>query len=427
MPSYFTEPPFNLSTTAEPSINATTEQMGNITTHVPGNETTMPGNFTEPPFNMSTTAQSIINVTTEQPGNITTHVPGNETTVPSNFTEPPYNFTTSVLTGMSTNTTELFNVTTHFPWMATTDASGLPKDETPNFKGKPKKVIRVEVAISEISTKCRPAENATSEYCKALSSYFVKKAKVYYKKINGFQAVRLADEMREGSVVIPHVVVYNYVAMLPQDEDLSAMAVYQRTLGRAVARGRLGNLSLEINCSTCVEPRDETNFCNFTTNGLASCQNPYLELQCIDGYVECRSPCKRAMDYCNDHGECSQADHANPVCRCLNTDSEWYHGDRCQYATGKAGVIASICVVLVSLLIAVCAAVYFYKKRRSRRKRSWNLLHDEDNDNFGDDSDDDVNTFVWMTQDPTTYSCARGDTTLGGDDGKYTCFEMEHP
>ena len=59
---------------------------------------------------------------------------------------------------------------------------------------------------------------------------------------------------REGSVIIPHNVTYDYAKMSQEGRQLSALALYDRTVGPAVSEGMIGALSVSPECANCIAP-----------------------------------------------------------------------------------------------------------------------------------------------------------------------------
>ena len=123
-----------------------------------------------------------------------------------------------------------------------------------------------------------------------------------------------------------------------------------------------------------------TNFCQLIEQGLAVCQNPYLEPQCVDGYVVCRSPCKAGPDYCSGHGVCSQAVGQPAVCSCQHTAEAWYPGERCDGYVSRTWLIVGVCLGTLALvaLVSVC----FLRRRTARNKKKDSYITNMDEGAF---------------------------------------------
>ncbi|XP_033628526.1 mucin-2-like isoform X2 [Asterias rubens] len=325
-----------------------TETFNNVTTVPPDNTTFTPNttntpsiNFTTPELETSTTDQKVtVTFSTVNGTEMTTDIRSEQTTRLSSSAPPQ-------------------ETTTYGP----TETPNVPSDRPPIFKNNPEKTILIELAISEESTLCRPEMDSSSTQCEELIIKYKAGVEALYSRIDGFLRVDIL-QLSKGSVIIRQNAVYNFTAMTPEDQSLTGQQVFDLTVAQAVTDGELGNLTV-VECTNCNPPEDISDFCSLINQ--ATCDDIFLEPQCVNGYVICRSPCKGTPDYCNQRGVCSQASNAEPVCQCTDNAEAWISGGRCEVFVSKIWVLVGVCFGAGFLIIVVAVVLYLCCRRCQNR------------------------------------------------------------
>ncbi|XP_071791256.1 uncharacterized protein [Asterias amurensis] len=269
-----------------------------------------------------------------------------------------------------------------------------PDDQYAEVEGE--KTVQIEIAVTSDSD-CNATDNATSEECKTLVDEFKKEVEKLYQSLLGFKEVIVnLEKLRQGSVIIPHNVTYDYAKMSQEGRQLSAVALYDMTVGPAVSEGMIGALSVSPECAKCIAPEDFTDTCNEAID----CGKGFEEYKMTEGdscYLICQSICQTSI--CGD-GTCSQEQGSDVVtCRCPQTSEVMYIGSNCQLkiellwlyvGCGVGGGLFLLLIVILTVCVIRCNNENKKLKKGHGGKKTDNELRVEvqavHNNGFVDDS-----------------------------------------
>ncbi|XP_022111983.1 hyalin-like isoform X4 [Acanthaster planci] len=222
-----------------------------------------------------------------------------------------------------------------------------------------KKKVSFEIAvIAPIynGTVCDPRISKFSDACIALVTEFKLSVEIEYKFVAGFsQVVINQEDLRAGSVVVPHEVIYNYEEMTPTTRGISANALYGETVGKAVVRGYIGKLKVATGCEDCMAPQDHTYICDAEP---PECAPGLMLTERAEGgegtcYYVCRSKCKLDTTYCGD-GTCRQEQGSKDIsCSCPQSSAVMYSGAKCQNQVQLTWLYVGVSVGVVSILVLI--------------------------------------------------------------------------
>ncbi|XP_059934461.1 mucin-12-like [Mesoplodon densirostris] len=99
----------------------------------------------------------------------------------------------------------------------------------------------------------------------------------------------------------------------------------------------------------------------------------------LDGKLACVTKCTpgtKSQMNCH-HGRC-QLQQSGPRCLCLNSDTQWYWGESCEFSTSKSmvyGIVGTVVVLLVvSVVVLTILLIHF--RRKLHRRQEYNLSRD---------------------------------------------------
>ncbi|XP_041478819.1 uncharacterized protein LOC121426524 isoform X4 [Lytechinus variegatus] len=295
--------------------------------------------------------------------------PVDERTVKSTMATTPTVGTTSVLTTVSVQPTE--NHKTEAKTEQQTEplkVGPIPEAILPNIDGDFDKTYKFEIAIEENSTKGCTSDNLTTEACRIFKSNVTLELEALYGENSAFVSVDVT--LRNGSVIVSHIVTYSYNLMSDEERKMSAQDVYDDTIGKAVENGRLGNYAIEKDCGSC-SPHAETSDDICSRKEDVTCTYG-SSATCETGYWICESKCISDGGYCNGGGICWQEDiNKEPICSCDWANGEWYWGYKCQHHVDQTYlIIGCSCGGAVLLVLLVSIIGYLYAKTVDKSEKT---------------------------------------------------------
>ncbi|XP_038071849.1 hyalin-like [Patiria miniata] len=251
----------------------------------------------------------------------------------------------------------------------------IPDDEypvSPIWTVSVEKKVSFEIAVIapvDSGMECDPTINKFSNECNALVLEFKLSVEIEYKFVAGFSRVVIdQDKLRAGSVVVPHDVIYNYDEMTPTTRGISANALYEATVGKAVDRGYIGKLKVATGCQDCMAPQDKTYICDADP---PECAAGLVLTQSTNGgvgtcYYVCWSKCKVDPAYCGD-GTCHQESGSEQItCNCPQSSEVMYSGTQCQLQVQLVWLYVGVSLGGVLLLVLIIVLSVCLWRRRGK-------------------------------------------------------------
>eukprot|EP00057_Strongylocentrotus_purpuratus_P035637 XP_800332.3 PREDICTED: uncharacterized protein LOC585323 [Strongylocentrotus purpuratus] len=233
----------------------------------------------------------------------------------------------------------------------------VPEPTLPDLDEDSAKTYQFEFAVDEDTTKGCRSDNLSSPACDAFTYNVTQELETVYGESPAFLSVEVV--LRDGSVIVSHIVTYSYNHMTDEQKMASAQDIYDDTLGFALADENLGNYTVQEDCGSCAPPAETT---DILSEAVIECESEYSKATYKPYYWVCESICVSESDYCNSHGICWQRDDIDtqPICSCDWENGVWYWGYRCQYYMNQTYLIigcscgAAVLLVLLVCLIACC-------------------------------------------------------------------------
>ncbi|XP_051693965.2 mucin-17 [Oryctolagus cuniculus] len=222
-------------------------------------------------------------------------------------------------------------------------------------------------------------QNQSSEEFKNFNETFTKQMALIYSGIPEYYGVNIT-RLSPGSVVVEHDVILR-TTYTPQYQEVFGQAT--ETVEEIIMNVTAKQISTNNSCPALLcfnttatmvqnvtidyDPEEE---CRQKAGPVYS---PYFTVEYKDQTPYCVSPCMSDFNVsmnCN-MGKC-RLETTGPRCFCLITDTHWYSGETCQWATSKSLVYGLLGAAGGLLLIIIMALLVFSlrSRRKARRKQS---------------------------------------------------------